>query len=189
MNSFFRHRPYFLALTLAASLGLLVGGCTTAPRPIVDSSQLGTHWSLSGKVGCRTATNGGSASFFWQQNGPSWQASFSGPMGFGRMSLAGSGESFSWVDSEGNPHSGQDAQGRLESLGVSSIPIASLAYWLRALPDPALNLQRTPGDGFVQQGWRVSWQRSAGDLPQILEISTQAVSCRVAARRWQLLAN
>ena len=67
---------YSLSLSL---LCLITGlsGCSTAPTQVIDGrnwsnhreqvSQI-NHWSISGKMGYRSAEQGGSANFMWTQN-------------------------------------------------------------------------------------------------------------------------
>ena len=45
------------------------------------------RWAMSGKLGYRTANDGGSASFDWTQKPNRGQIRFSGPLGFGSADL------------------------------------------------------------------------------------------------------
>ena len=88
---------YSLSLSL---LCLITGlsGCSTAPTQVIDGrnwsnhreqvSQI-NHWSISGKMGYRSAEQGGSANFMRTHNQGDYTISLIGPLAMGRVVITG----------------------------------------------------------------------------------------------------
>lgn len=70
-------------------LALLLSACQQAPVAPTDFTRADQiqRWEMSGKLGYRTADDGGSASFDWQQAPRYGEIRFSGPLGFGSAEL------------------------------------------------------------------------------------------------------
>lgn len=172
-------------------IGFLLFGCNTfvsSTHLVKSRSQLGQHWILKGKIGCRTDVKSASLPFSWKQTAARYQAHFSGPLGYGRISLAGDNQGFQLIDHQGNQYNNQDAEAYLDALGGIKMPISSMPHWLRALPNPTLVSEKLTETSFLQAGWQLSYLSvKAGDLPKRLDMSNQPVVCRIAIFNWQSL--
>ena len=93
------------------------------------------RWTMSGKLGYRTASDGGSASFDWAQKPNRGQIRFSGPLGFGSADLR-------WDSGRAELITAKD-QYQARSPGELAwhltgfwLPVSALQYWARGLPWP-----------------------------------------------------
>lgn len=150
------------------------------------------HWSVQGKIGCQNGRRGGSVTFRWQQKAEAYEVRLVIPPGRRQIRLLGSGAGFRVVNAVGVAYSEDVLRRSWSALGDVQLPITSLPYWLRRLPDPKLPLQPTALEGFQQNGWSLSWRTAstaranAPVLPALLRLVAPPVSCRVALWNWQL---
>ncbi|QFU74810.1 outer membrane lipoprotein LolB [Halioglobus maricola] len=192
----------FLRISLLGQLLLLAACAGMAPAPPADwqshraQLQALDHFSASGKIALRTAEQAESANLLWQQMGKATHLRLQGPMGIAATT----------VDSDGDVievRRGDDYQRWTADTAPQSaswdLPLASLPYWLRGIPDPATapeELRFTAESelpmSFSQQGWSIQYS-SFGEfdgytLPTRLEVSRADTWARIILRRWQNLA-
>lgn len=150
------------------------------------------HWSVKGKIGCQNGRRGGSVTFQWQQKAEAYEARLVIPPGRRQIRLLGAGAEFQVVNAAGVAYSEDALRRSWSALGDVRLPITSLPYWLRRLPDPKLPLQSTAPAGFRQNGWSLSWRAAPASranalvLPALLRLTAPPVSCRIALWNWQL---
>lgn len=149
-----------------------------------------SHWQLSGKLGIRSQQKTQSAYLNWQQCGEFFDIRLSGPLGQGGARLKGSGQAVT-LQTADNTSSASDPEQLLQQQLGWSMPISQLHYWVRGIPSPNQDYQRTPGnDGFEQAGWHISYQRlqKVGKLtlPAKAIASHPRLKLTLLLKNWQL---
>lgn len=123
-----------------------------------------SYWEFNARFSFITESEAWSGKLFWQQNPDSeYLIHFSDPAGQGAMQLAGNPEQVELVLANGDRYQAKDADTLLRQETDWELPISSLWYWIRGLPDPGLALQAGfNGEGlparFDQDGWMVDYQ-------------------------------
>ena len=138
-------RPTPTIRWMAACLALaLLGGCAT-PSPTPDSHPHGLWeaqqerlaeldtWVLIGKAGLRTPQENTSANLDWSQHPHYYRLLISGPFGSGRNLLEGREGRFSLSNAEGR-FVAETPEALMEQQLGWSLPVSSLADWIRGLP-------------------------------------------------------
>ncbi|MCE8002655.1 lipoprotein insertase outer membrane protein LolB [Billgrantia ethanolica] len=158
---------------LAAGLTLaLLAGCaapTTAPDMRTDRweaqqerlAELDT-WILVGKAGLRTPQESTSANLDWSQHPHYYRMLISGPFGSGRNLLEGREGRFSLTNANGRFVAETPEALMQQQLGWS-LPVSSLADWIRGLPADHSQYQLEHDDsGFPQRleqdGWQIDYR-------------------------------
>ena len=118
-------------------------------------------WQTRGKVAYRLGDEGGSANLIWEQIGEQSELSLSGPLGAGSMRVRNEGELINVRRDGIERRYPADGAPWLPNGQLLPIPMASIPYWLRGLPDPGrpLDLLET-GAGVArhirQDGWSIT---------------------------------
>ena len=153
-------------LAALAALALLLSACQTTPVITVDDFERAEdlqHWNITGRLGYRTANDGGNASLDWRQRTEGGRIHFSGPLGFGSAELT-------WNDQHAQLDTGRDqiaASSPAElawHLTGMMIPVDALYYWVRGLPWPWAPATPTYDDAgrlvnLEQLGWSLRFDR------------------------------
>lgn len=137
-------------LTLCLMLALLAGCSGLAQREPsstgwkLHSGQLAAlqHWTANGKLALRTADASESASLVWQQNNQDTHLQLSGPLGMGATTIDSDGQRLDIH--RGDEHTTLDIStpdAILLNTGWD-LPLTALAFWLRGLPAPNVDIQR-----------------------------------------------
>ena len=187
------------AALVAASSGLLLGGCagmpTAAPaaKPEWESReqmlQQADQWSLDGRAAASSGKQGWQASVEWRQRGDSAELHLAGPLGMGAtvLRLTGAGLAIDGAATRGDVTAAIE-----ERLGVE-LPLESLRYWLLGVPAPGLDATVTRNSldragQLVQSGWTVDFDRygevGSDWLPAQLTLHRDAVRVKVAVDHW-----
>jgi len=149
-------------LCLAA---LALGGCQTLPQPAGNSPDALHSWDLSGRLGYRAGSDGGSASIDWQQRDQQGTLHFSGPLGIGSARIL-------WQPGYAELDNGKE---KLVSTGSAELawrltglmlPVEALQYWVRGLPSPGLPAEPQFDElgqlnQLEQAGWSLQFDRYA----------------------------
>ncbi len=121
------------------------------------------RWQINGRFSFLTDSEAWSGRLHWQQQGSSeYFIQFSDPAGQGVMQLIGNGEQVELRLAEDKSYRAEDADTLLRQETDWDLPIKSLWYWIRGVPDPGLplkseiNTQGLPVN-FTQQGWSVNY--------------------------------
>lgn len=155
------------------------------------------QWSARGKVAYRLPDDAGSASLNWRQSDAQSHLQLAGPLGVGGAEIASEGP---WlrVRRDGvERRYPADAAPWLPGGALLPIPVDSLRFWLRGVPDPALpvnslTLEAGRALGFSQSGWSIRYDAYA--VTQGLEMPTRLflhapaaqLTLRVILRQWTL---
>jgi outer membrane lipoprotein LolB len=117
-------------------------------------------WTAQGKVGYRLPDDAGSASLHWRQLGPQSELRLSGPLGTGSTQIRNEGALLR-VSRDGIARLyPADAAPWLPGGTLLPVPIDSIRYWLKGLPDPshlidALVIQDALAREIRQNGWNI----------------------------------
>jgi len=192
---------------LAGVLALLLwlGGCAVQPlqrdaRQWREREQLleqARSWSLAGRISVRTADDALNGSLNWSQDGSWTDLSVRGPVGVGGFRLSGDAVAMTFEDSRGEQVLLEQPATALSAQLGWDVPLASLAYWVRALPERSMPAEQEFGpDGLLrtlrQRGWQVDFDRYrlGGTLamPGRVTVLKQDLRIRLAVDRWQVPA-
>ena len=150
-----------------AALSLLLAGCATpksaALPDISDWDARKTvlqgldEWEFSGRIAVKTEDDGFNGKLRWAQNGSSFEATASGPLGAGAVRIEGDGRSVTITDKDGIDIELSDAELEFRLRYGYSIPIRSLRFWALGIPDPAV-----PADTVIEviSGDTLTWRRT-----------------------------
>ena len=200
-------RPIKSGLVLAALI--LVAGCATTREtvelPDIDSwaarnEILGSlrDWAFRGRIAVKAGDEGFNGKFDWTQDGDAFSATVGGPLGVGRVRIAGDGRGVVLTDKDGVATRLEDAEQELRWRYGWTIPVDSLRYWALGIPDPGVPAStELDADGRLarlEQGdWTVviSRYREAGgeEMPRILTATSSDTRVRMVIDRWSFFDN
>ena len=184
-----RNAAALLAITL------MLSACQT--RQVLDVDDFDRaedlkHWDISGRLGYRTATDGGNASLDWRQRQEGGQIHFSGPLGFGSAELVWNDQLATLDTGREQMSAGSPAELAWHLTGLL-IPVDALYYWVRGLPWPWAAAE--PGfdeagrtTTLEQLGWSLRFDRHqevAGlALPHRVRANLNEDSFTLIIQRW-----
>ena len=213
-----------LRALVALTIGTLLSACVTAPReepaaepepgaadtvPLSEAERWALQqaavramgdWEVRGKVAWRVPDDAGSASLVWTQAGGDADLRLSGPLGVGRPRVVRDG-ALSRVRRDGIERSyPADAAPWLPNGALLPIPVESIAWWLRGVPDPARPIDELVyGDGRAgtirQGGWTITIDAyddaTTPPLPARLAFEAPAadLTLRMIVRDWAVSAS
>ncbi len=194
-----------LPVLLLVLLGLVVlTGCSTmqrqAPREPVAvwhaqqrMLQQLTDWELRGRIAIRSSDDGFNASLLWRQRAHGYHIQLSGPFGMGAVTLSGDREGVTLRSRDRILLRHGDAETLLYQQTGVRLPVASLRYWVRAMPQPGVGarvvLDRMGRlKELRQDGWRIRYKRylrNRGiELPAKLFVDNPGLQVRLVIDRW-----
>jgi outer membrane lipoprotein LolB len=159
-------------LLACAALAMLLAGCATQrasappggpPDPVRRTAlQALASYSLHAQLAASNGSEGFSAQLDWRQQGDAAHAQLRAPLGVGGAELDLAAGGLRYVGSDGRHFEGPAAEEALaRSLGFAP-PLASLRYWLLAVPDPSGEaIEQADAQGrpahLSQSGWQVDY--------------------------------
>jgi outer membrane lipoprotein LolB len=183
-------------------LGLLAA-CSHAPRLPLDWQDHAaavrgrTGWDLQGKIGLRSSAQNGSALLSWRQREAEYRVVLSGALGLGKLVLNGGPGGVTWTGRDGGTRAHPDPAALIRELWGWEVPVASLAWWVRGLPDPAHRLAEPRFENglatrFEQAGWVIEPQAyrtvEGIELPTRVRLQGEGAVLTVSVSRWSLAA-
>ncbi|MDX1609884.1 MAG: lipoprotein insertase outer membrane protein LolB [Halofilum sp. (in: g-proteobacteria)] len=192
---------------LVLSAALLLGACTTGPRPLPDDRERAWDearaqlraldgWRAEGRLAVRTPDDGAQAHFTWQESADGrFALRLAGPWGQGAARLVGGAGQARLDTGEGREYSGPDARELLFAVYGWDIPVAALRRWLIGLPgdDAEYTLDRFGRVATLDwRDWSLEYRRyrqqDGLDLPALLiaRRAADGVALRMAVDSWQL---
>jgi outer membrane lipoprotein LolB len=187
---------------LGLFLALGATGCALRPLPAESDWQarqewLGAlrSWDLSGRISVRTPADAVNGSLSWNQEGDYLKLGFRGPLGVGGFRLSGDDHRMLFEDSRGEQVVLDDPGSVLAVQLGWEVPLASLAYWVRALPDPGMPSEQSfePSGRLSQldqDGWSIHYERyvltGPAAMPGRVTIEGNGVRIRLVVDNWGL---
>jgi outer membrane lipoprotein LolB len=188
---------------LVVLLAMGAAGCALKPPLPVESDWQARHellmqeqrWNLSGRVSVRTAADAANGSLTWVQDGRQVELGFRGPLGVGGFRLTGDDSQMLFEDSKGQQTLLDDPGNALVTQLGWGVPLASLGYWVRALPDPAMPLEQSfePSgrlSSMHQDGWSLTYENYAMEagfaMPGRVTVERDEVRIRLVVDDWSL---
>lgn len=194
---------------------LLLAGCSTMPLDSTDESaaaittapadwleqrkqQLAAvaNWRLNGRFSLVTEDEAWSGKLDWlQQSNSDYLIHFSDPAGQGAMQLVGNDQEVELQLASGDSFRAQDPDTLLKRETDWQLPINSLWYWVRALPDPAMTLSSQSNDqhlpaSFQQDNWKVSYhsyhQVDQQFFPRKITVERDAFKLKLIIMNWMV---
>ena len=153
-------------------------------------------WNLSGRIAIQLEKESSSASLSWKQSGQDYVIRITAPFGRGTMELRGNSEGVTMRDAGNQLVYARDPETLLqENLGWQ-VPLTGLNYWIRGLPDPAVEIdtlhlnKEARISELSQAGWQVSYgpymQADELSLPKKLVMQNQELKVKLVIKQWDL---
>lgn len=164
MNKTFTTSKLFVLLAAT----LISQGCST-PRTLLNHDHTVRSvlelqsWRTEGKMAIIQEHHNLSTNFKWHQQKHHITLNLTNSLGFGTATLTSDNNTFKLVTSDGQRIETADGEELLANkLGVK-IPLKSLYFWLRGLPDPNLKITKQRRDennlltNLSQEGWQLEY--------------------------------
>lgn len=180
-------------------LPFILIGC--AQRPVVspatslDVSEI-EHWEIQGKFSVKQPAQAISANLFWRQYSPEhYEIGLTGPLGQGSILLSGYPDKVIFRDAHGDAEIAYNAELLLYHHTGWSLPVESLYYWTRGLPDPHYKYQQICDENgqllhLKQHGWTVaynSYQQYDGYIvPRKMTLNYPDTRITLLLRTWTI---
>lgn len=174
-----------LAAVVLASCASLPPAERRAIAPLPDAS-----FALAGRLSARHGNDAVAASFRWQHAQASDELVLATPMGAALAQLSGSREGVRLTLAEGRSEAAADWEALTTRVLGVPLPVAGLAWWIRASPHPASTFSAETDaagrlDVLRQAGWQVVFAyRDAERRPQRLVLSYPDVEVRIVVDEW-----
>ncbi len=185
-------------------LVLLMAGCSTiqkqpAREPVAAwkaqqrALQQLTDWELRGRIAIRTSEDGFNANLRWRQRGSDYRIRLSGPFGLGALTLSGDRDGVTLRSRERILLRHGDAETLLYQQTGVRLPVDSLRYWVRAMPQPGVRARvvldrKGRLKELRQDGWRIRYKRylrnRGVELPAKLFVDNPRLEVRLVIDRW-----
>jgi outer membrane lipoprotein LolB len=158
--------------------------------------QLGAirSWRLDGRFSMVTDAESWSGKLHWfQQSNADYLIQFSAPSGQGAMQLLGNDELAELRLANGDSFRATDADALLRQETDWELPVNSLWYWIRGLPDPKLpqKIELDPENLIVkleQESWTVNYnsyhQYERFSLPRKITVENETTKLRLIIMNW-----
>jgi outer membrane lipoprotein LolB len=193
---------------VAAVAALCLAACATLPPPAPITTpvdwpqrraqlQRNGDFTLKGRLAVAAGEEGFSAGLRWQQRDAAGLIELDGPFGVGGLRLQLRGEALELTTSRGERLDGDAARDELERRLGFALPLESLRYWVRGVPDPAsaaderLDAQAPRLAGLAQAGWTIDYPAyvddpARGALPRRLSAVREGTRLRLVIEAWTL---
>jgi len=197
--------PFRFGMLIAGSL--LLGACATmqpvSPPQSVEREELSSalvtmqDWGLIGRIAVKHDDGGGQGKLRWQQEAATARISLSGPLGIGASEILWEPRQVTFR--QGNEEASElytganAAEQFLESRLGWNLPVSSIRFWVRGIPDPDFAFEEdydeTGGLTQIRQrGWQISYKQyvnvSGWLLPSKLDVLNDSVRLRLIADEW-----
>lgn len=187
---------YFYPILL---FSLWLTGCVSQPaRPDFEHLHVSDieQWEIQGKFSIQQPHQALSASLNWRQYAiDRYEIGLSGPLGQGSVLLSGYPDKVIFRDAHGDTEVAYNAELLLYHHTGWSLPIESLYYWTRGLPDPNYKYQYilNPQGDFAklkQHGWTIvynTYQEQDGyTVPRKITLNYPETRITLLLRTWQI---
>jgi len=182
--------------------------CSTAPHRLkvadpeqkwqqrkIELSEI-NNWLLNGRVAIINGDESWHLSMSWQRHEDKYILDLSGPFGAGHAQLTGTDKGVILVDADDNYFLADSPDRLLQEVTGIRMPVKSLLYWIRGLPNWNIEKQTHSLDDYgrlkqlQQDGWRVRFKRYISveqyELPQKIFIDGHDLKVKIFIDDWDL---
>ncbi|MFA6037332.1 MAG: lipoprotein insertase outer membrane protein LolB [Legionellales bacterium] len=180
-------------------LTFLLVGCAqhkVAPNMPTENLEDITHWEINGKFSVKQPDQVVSANLLWQQFASDrYEIGLRGPLGQGNVQLSGYPDKVIFQDAHGDKETAYNAELLLYHHTGWSMPIESLYYWVRGLPDPHYQYQVVRDEHgnllhLKQHGWIVDYdsyqQTDDYTVPRRMTLNYTDTRITLLLKTWQI---
>ena len=179
-----------LALLLLAA----TAGCASAPpSPAEAVAPFSTRWTLQGRIGVQEGEQSLSGQIHWQHREQTDEVLMTSPLGQGVARIFRDRDGVALEMPNQPTRRAADAESLTrETLGYP-LPVAGLAWWIQAQPDPRSTFEATrDGAGRLvqlkQDGWVIDYLQYSPDAParpRKVVVAREGLEIRLVADSWQ----
>lgn len=154
------------------------------------------HWLLNGRIAIINGQESWHLNMDWQRHNEKYILNLSGPFGTGQAQLTGTAEGVILVDSDENYFYADTPDNLLHEVTGLRIPVKSLLYWIRGLPNWNSQNAKQQLDGYGrlavlhQDGWQVRFKKyidvEKHELPQKIFIEGFDLKVKLFVDEWDL---
>lgn len=208
MPAFQRSSQRLPLLVIILLVAVLSAACTTVATVSPDATNQENNfsnlraqqlavvqsWRFKGRFSLVTESEAWSGKMHWiQQSDSEYLIQFSDPAGQGAMQLIGNGELAELRLANGDSYQAADADALMRQETDWDLPIKSLWYWVRGLPDPGLPKKVSLDEQGLyttlqQNNWVVNYKSyHQGDsyaLPRKITVENETLKLRLIVMDW-----
>ncbi len=180
------------ALAVAALLALILGGCASVPpSPPAAGSSVPDRWTLQGRIGVQSGEQSMSGQIRWQHRVDGDDLMMISPLGQGVARIVRDAGGVVLEIPNQPTRRARDADSLTQEALGYTLPVAGLAWWVQARPDPARPFEATHDAAgrlsqLKQDGWTIDYLQYAADArPRKLVVTREALEIRLVADSWQ----
>ncbi len=180
-------------LTAVLLLALMAGCATISPSlaPAV-APPLSDNWTLQGRIGVQAGEQSLSGQIHWQHGAETDEILLISPLGQGVARIVRDADGVALEVPNQPTRRAPDAESLTrEALGYT-LPVAGLAWWMQARPDPDSPFEATRNAAgrlaqLKQNGWVIDYLQYAADgRPRKLALAREGLQIRLVADNWRV---
>lgn len=153
-------------------------------------------WFLNGRIAIINGHESWHLSMKWQRHDDKYILDLSGPFGAGHAQLTGTKDGVVLVDADQNYFFAENPDRLLQEVTGLRMPVQSLLYWMRGLPDGDVKKENQKLDNYgrlallEQAGWRIRFKGyikvDKYELPQKIFIDGFNLKVKIFIDEWDL---
>lgn len=178
------------ALLLALTTACATTTPSTSPTNVVVP--LSSNWTLQGRISIQADEQSLSGQIRWQHSVQADDVLLTSPLGQGVARIVRDTEGVTLEVPNQPARRAPDAESLThETLGYT-LPVAGLAWWIQARPDPDDIFEATCNDAgrlvqLKQHGWVIDYLQYAADgRPRKLTVTRKELEIRLVVDRWEI---
>lgn len=179
-----------LALLLLAA----AAGCAST-RPLTPAeaiAPLSTRWTLQGRIGVQAGEQSLSGQLHWQHREHTDEVLMTSPLGQGVARIFRDREGVALETPNQPTRRAADAESLTREVLGYALPVAGLAWWIQARPDPRSEFEATRDVAgrlaqLKQDGWVIDYLQYSSDAPawpRKLVVAREGLEIRLVADSW-----
>ena len=134
-------------------------------------------------MGIKSTDKALSFSLVWRQQAESFDIRLNGTLGIAVAHVWGGSRGVTIeIPGEGRFEADSASQLLLQHTGLS-LPIESLVYWVRGIPDPNAGFERHDST-LLQHGWQIEYLAFNGDEPTRMRFTRPEVMILLVVKSW-----
>jgi outer membrane lipoprotein LolB len=181
------------ALAVTALLALALAGCASVPPspPAIAVTPVPANWILQARIGILNGEQSVSGQIRWQHRVDGDDLMVISPLGQGVARIVRDAQGVALEVPNQPTRWARDADSLTQEALGYALPVAGLAWWVQALPDPARPFEAARDAAgrlarLKQDGWTINYlQYTADARPRKLVVTREALEIRLVADSWQ----